>query len=108
MPQYKNVQYGLRQYGLFQTGGTTGPGDGTKTRWRFIKSRFGAVRKGHTFWLYTHNPATIQGTVTKLRIKTNQGSWLQEETVQVTGKPLTVRLSSNVSLQKIVSGQLLE
>lgn len=108
MPQYKDVQYGLRQYGLFQTGGTTGPGSGTKTRWHFIKSRFGAVRKGHTFWLYTHNPATIQGTVSKLRIKSNQGDWLQEETLQIAGKAFKVRLSSNASSASVTSGTLLE
>lgn len=105
MPQYKHIQYGLKQYGLFRP---EGPGQNTKTRWEFIRSRFGAIRKGHTFWLYTHKPATIKGNISKIRIKTNQGTWMQEEAVTVKGKPIKVRLSSNVSPQKITSGNILE
>ena len=105
MPQYKNVQYGLKQYGVFQT---TTPGSESKTRWQFIRSRFGAVRKGNTFWLYTHRPATLKGAVTKLRIKTNTSNWIQEETVRVPGKAVRVRLSSNASSQPLTSGHLIE
>lgn len=105
MPQYKNVQYGLKQYGVFQT---TTPGGGSNTRWQFIRSRFGAVRKGHTFWLYTHRPATLTGAVTKLRIKTNTSGWIQEETIHVPGKAIRVRLSSNTSNQPLTSGNLIE
>lgn len=107
MPQYKNAQYGLKQYGFFQT--TTNPGSGTTSvRWQFVRSRFGAVRKGHTFWLYTHRPAAIKGPVSKLRIKTNTTNWIQEETIRMKGKPLRVRLSSNTSEKPLTSGNLIE
>lgn len=100
MPQYRLTQYGLSQYGYHQSGGPETPGTGSK--WRFIRSRFGVRRNGHTVWLYQHQPATLQGAARKLRLRTNLGESIQEESTTLAGNYRKVRLSSNVS-QPIIS-----
>lgn len=104
MPQYKNTQYGLKQYGAFLP---ISPG-GKNRNWQFIKSRCGYRRKGKTFWLYTHTPVSFHGKTTKIRIKANDKKWIQEETIQLKGTMRHIRLSSNRYDETIYSQQLKE
>ena len=100
MPQYKQTQYGLKQYGIFQSGGVTPE---IKGHWQFVRSRFGLRRNGRTFWLYQHTPVSIQGKVTRLRIQTNQGETLYQKNWQVDGVPKHLRLRANNQSEAIES-----
>lgn len=73
MPQYRTHQYGLKQYGLFQSSTTPERING---KWRFIRSRFGIMREGQLFWMYVHTAVTLNGNPKHLRIQTNQGEIL--------------------------------
>ncbi len=103
MPKYRMTQYGLHQYGQFESGPVI-PGVGRK--WQFIRSRFGVHRDGTTLWLYQHRPASFKGQSRKLRIQTNLGETIKEESVSLTGGFVQVRISSNLTETPIMSKRI--
>lgn len=100
MPQYKKVQYGLKQYGRYLVE-TENPN--LQGHWQFMRSRFGVRRAGKIFWLYQHTAQTVQGKTEKLRIGTNFGEWVVEERLSLKGQKTLVRLSSNLQKEPIES-----
>lgn len=101
MPQYKRIQYGLKQYGLFQPAGNNPEIVG---RWQFVRSRFGYRRDGATFWLYLHTAVALPGKITRFRLSASTGDTIYEESRDLPGAYRRVRLSSNLNPKPIESG----
>ena len=102
MPQYKKIQYGLKQYGLFIP--TTGSGRGS--RFQFIKARFGIVKRGKTYWLYQHPSVTVKGVTSKLRLTTNKGERITEEQMELPGRHPLLRIKANKQTNWVLSPTL--
>lgn len=90
MPKYTTFQYSIKQYGRFDV-----EKSGRLTNLDFLKARIGVPINGKMVWIYSTGPLKIKRKVNRLRIKTNTGEVLYQETFNLKGNKDKIRIKSN-------------
>ena len=98
MPQYKNFQYGIGQYGVFED-----IMEGSSSKLLFLKSRFGVLKGSEMLYLYQHTPAKINGQPKRMRLASNLGDTLYKEHLEVAARTPQLRIKSNLSDDWLIS-----
>lgn len=106
MPQYSRKQYSIKQYGKYQSKG--------KQEFYLTKGDFKRARirlklsSGYTVWVYQHTPIHVKGKHEKLRLKSNTGEIIYNQTITFKGNH-AVRLRSNLNpnIEETIESQVI-
>lgn len=103
MPSYKQVQYGLDQYGIYSNDSEI---HGSSKKWKFIKSRITIIKNGNKITIQQHTPIKMSGYSEKIRIQTNKGNCLYLNSIFKKGEFSKIRISTNKNEHALESMQL--
>ena len=97
IPRYSRFQYGIKQYGQYESK------SGNIKKVMLLSGRIGIRSGDKTIYIYSHTPVSINGKITRLRIKDNFGSLIHMNSISINGDIDKVRIRTNKLEDEIIS-----
>lgn len=97
MPQYSRFQYGIKQYGQYESSQTG------KHKLSLLSGRIGIRSGNQIHYVYAHAPVSVPGNQATFRIRTNTGETLTQHTVRFNGDHDYIRMRTSSSQSYLVS-----